>query len=54
MFTKLASVSSEQAVALAVCHRVIWLIGSLPGVVIHLAGAHLPKELLNDQTYRVE
>ena len=29
---------------LALCHRIIWLFGSLPGVVIHLIGAHLPKE----------
>jgi uncharacterized protein (TIRG00374 family) len=48
MFTQLASVTSEQAVALAVCHRVAWLIASLPGVVIHLAGAHLPKEFFVD------
>ncbi len=48
MFTQLASVTSEQAVALAVCHRVVWLIASLPGVIIHLAGAHLPKEFFVD------
>jgi len=49
MFTQLASVTSEQAVALAVFHRVAWLIASLPGVVIHLAGAHLPKEFFIDE-----
>jgi hypothetical protein len=49
MFTQLASVTSEQAVALAVCHRVVWLIASLPGVIIHLAGAHLPKDFFIDE-----
>jgi uncharacterized protein (TIRG00374 family) len=40
---QLASVS-----ALAVFHRVLWLFGSLPGVIIHLCGAHLPKDISID------
>jgi len=38
----------EQVVTLAVFHRVIWHIASLPGVGIHLAGAHLSKDFFVD------
>lgn len=38
----------EQANILAVFHRALWLFGSLPGVVIHLLGAHLPKDISID------
>jgi uncharacterized protein (TIRG00374 family) len=44
MFEKLPGVVSEKATAVALSQRVIWLIGSIPGLVIHLVGAHLPKE----------
>ncbi len=30
------------------CQRIIWLLGSLPGVVIHIIGAHLPKDFSID------
>jgi hypothetical protein len=36
------------ASALAVFHRMLWLFGSLPGVIIHLCGAHLPKDFSVD------
>jgi len=42
------SVERDQAQALALVHRALWLFGSLPGVVIHLCGAHLPKEFSVD------
>ncbi|MBN2136834.1 MAG: flippase-like domain-containing protein [Sedimentisphaerales bacterium] len=42
------SVSQGDAVALALCQRVIWLLASVPGAIIHLAGAHLPKEFSVD------
>ncbi len=42
------SVDRDQAQALALVHRALWLFGSLPGVVIHLSGAHLPKEFSID------
>lgn len=48
MFGKVAIGIDEPLSALALCHRIIWLLGSLPGVVIHLAGAHLPKEFFID------
>ena len=32
------------AIAVAICQRLIFLTGSLPGLVIHLLGAHLPAD----------
>jgi hypothetical protein len=43
MFSRVAIGFDEHLSALALCHRIIWLFGSLPGVVIHLIGAHLPQ-----------
>ena len=43
MFAALPQVSAEQALMLALCQRIIFLAGSLPGLVIHLTGKHLPK-----------
>ncbi len=40
----LVGVPKDPASALAWAQRFLWLIGSLPGVVIHLMGAHLPKD----------
>ena len=48
LFSKVAIGLSEQLSALALSHRIIWLFGSLPGVVIHLIGAHLPKDFFVD------
>ena len=44
MFLKLFAVTSLQASAVGLCQRLIWLLGSLPGLGIHLAGAHLPSQ----------
>jgi uncharacterized membrane protein YbhN (UPF0104 family) len=41
-------VPGEQALVLALCQRFTWLIGSLPGAVIHLVGAHLPRDFSVD------
>ena len=43
LFTRLAAVPNEQAEALALCQRFVWVVASLPGAWIHLVGAHLPK-----------
>jgi len=43
LFTRLAAVPVEQALALALCQRFVWVAASLPGGLIHLFGAHLPK-----------
>lgn len=48
MFIGVCGVSSELALALALSQRIVWLLGSLPGVVIHLLGAHLPKDFFVD------
>ena len=49
-FAKVAVVSGEHLSALALFHRIIWLIGSLPGIIIHLSGTHLPRILSNVPT----
>jgi len=43
LFTRLAAVPAEQALALALCQRFVWVVASLPGGLIHLLGAHLPR-----------
>jgi uncharacterized protein (TIRG00374 family) len=48
LFIRFAGVGAESALALALCQRVVWMIASLPGAVIHLAGAHLPKDFSLD------
>ena len=48
LFVRFAGASDAAALALALSQRFIWLLASLPGVVIHLAGAHLPKEFFID------
>ncbi|MDD5327343.1 MAG: lysylphosphatidylglycerol synthase transmembrane domain-containing protein [Phycisphaerae bacterium] len=49
MFVKVCMVSGEQAGALALWQRIIWLIWSLPGAVVHLTGFHLPKDFFVDR-----
>jgi uncharacterized membrane protein YbhN (UPF0104 family) len=48
LFVVLQGVEPEQALALALCQRIIWILGSLPGAFIHLKGAHLPKSFSFD------
>ena len=42
LFTRVPGVTAEQALVLAMCQRVMFLLASLPGIVIHIMGAHLP------------
>ena len=44
LFVSIAGVAKADAMALALLQRLIWLLGSLPGAVIHLTGTHLPKD----------
>ncbi len=44
MFIRVCQTAVRDAQALAGSQRLLWLVGSLPGVVIHLIGAHLPEE----------
>ena len=53
-FARVTVVSDEQISALALAHRIIWLIGSIPGVIVHLSGAHLPKDFSVDYEESVE
>jgi len=48
MFMKVGTMSGKNALALALCQRLIFLIASLPGAAIHLIGAHLPKDFFID------
>ena len=48
LFYHYAGVEKEVAFALAMCQRTIWMLASLPGAVIHLIGAHLPKDFFID------
>jgi glycosyltransferase 2 family protein len=43
-----AQVATNHASALAMAQRVLWIVGSLPGAVIHLMGTHLPKDFSVD------
>lgn len=44
LFGLLAGVPAESAMVLALCQRFVWVVASLPGGLIHLLGAHLPRE----------
>jgi uncharacterized protein (TIRG00374 family) len=48
MFMRVGSMSGENALALALCQRLIFLLASLPGAVIHFIGAHLPRQTGED------
>jgi len=44
LFGKVAQVTETQGLILALTQRITWLIVSIPGVLIHLTGKHLPDE----------
>ncbi|MHC4122976.1 MAG: lysylphosphatidylglycerol synthase transmembrane domain-containing protein [Planctomycetota bacterium] len=48
LFKRLAGVARESVFALAICQRLVFVICSLPGLVIHIIGAHLPKDFFVD------
>jgi len=48
LFVRLAGAVAEKALALAVCQRIVWVLASLPGGIIHLLGAHLPRQIFVD------
>ena len=54
LFTHFAGVGKEQALAIALCQRAVWMLASLPGALIHLLGAHLPKDFFIDGTRMVD
>jgi uncharacterized protein (TIRG00374 family) len=48
MFMQVGTITGKNALALALCQRLLFLIASLPGAIIHLIGAHLPNETAED------
>jgi len=48
LFIRYAGVDKEAAFALVMCQRIVWILASLPGAVIHIVGAHLPKDFFVD------
>ncbi len=44
LFGKVAQVTATQGLILALAQRLTWLIISIPGVIIHLTGKHLPDK----------
>jgi glycosyltransferase 2 family protein len=44
MFSQVTTVTEKQGLILGLIQRVIWLITSLPGLVVHLTGKHLPRK----------
>jgi uncharacterized membrane protein YbhN (UPF0104 family) len=48
MFMRVGTMSGENALALALCQRLVFLLASLPGAIVHLIGAHLPKDFFVD------
>jgi uncharacterized membrane protein YbhN (UPF0104 family) len=48
LFTRLTGTPRELGMALALCQRFIWVLASLPGGLIHLLGAHLPRDICVD------
>lgn len=54
LFSTFAAVTQEAALALALCQRIVWMLASLPGAVIHLVGAHLPKDFFIDSENPIE
>jgi len=47
MFITFAGTAKGAASTLVLCQRAVWMLASLPGAVIHLIGAHLPKDPKN-------
>jgi glycosyltransferase 2 family protein len=48
LFVVCCGVQPESALALALSQRLIWMLSSLPGAIIHIFGAHLPKDFFID------
>jgi len=44
LFSQVAQVTTELGLGLGLAQRIIWLLTSIPGVIIHITGKHLPKE----------
>lgn len=45
LFVQITGAIKESVMALALCQRLAWWIGSLPGMVVHLTGTHRKKDV---------
>jgi uncharacterized protein (TIRG00374 family) len=45
LFAEIAKVAPEQALAIALMQRAVWVLAALPGAWIHWTGRHLPEEI---------
>jgi uncharacterized protein (TIRG00374 family) len=45
LFVTFAEVAPAPAMGIALCQRAVWMIASLPGALVHISGAHLPRKL---------
>jgi len=50
LFGKVAQVTASQGLILALAQRLTWLLTSIPGVIIHITGKHLPDEMENPKS----
>jgi len=48
LFATFAGVAPEAALAVALTQRIVWMLASIPGAVIHISGAHLPEDFSHD------
>ena len=48
LFVRFAHIDEAAAWAIALSQRAVWMATSLPGAIIHLFGAHLPKDFSID------
>lgn len=48
LFVQVAGIEEASAWAIALSQRAVWMLASLPGAIIHLLGAHLPKDFFID------
>jgi uncharacterized protein (TIRG00374 family) len=48
LFMQAAGLDEPAAWTIALSQRAIWLLASIPGAIIHLTGAHLPKDFFVD------
>lgn len=49
LFTQFTGISAEQAFALAISQRFIWILSGIPGMFVHLKGTHLPDDFSIDE-----
>ncbi len=49
LFGELAQVPLAQGTCLSLCQRLIWLLSSIPGGIVHLMGCHVPETFSFDE-----